>query len=163
MKSFFGFSILVLLAVSCGSRKINTDDLPQDIALKPARQKLTDSSSVVKKEEYDPGNEKKMQDLREEIDKLIASEICSDPSEWRISPLGAKPCGGPAKYIAYPKSKESEILSKIQKYTELQTAYNKAKNLVSDCKIVPPPSGIECKNGYAVLIQSGPSGNPEAK
>ncbi len=162
MKSVFVFFIFILLFASCGIKKSERENLPKDIAL---RQKpVSDSITVVKKEEFDPGAAKKMQDLREEIESLIASETCTDISQWRISPLGAKPCGGPTKYIAYPKSKESEILSKIKDYTTLQTAYNKAHNLTSDCIIVLPPSGIKCENGYAVLVQSKPASNsPKAE
>ena len=156
MKSFFCFLIFAVLCVSCGAKKINSDDLPKDISLKPERTKNTDSTLVAEPEKFDPGSAKKMQDLREQIEELIASETCDDITKWRISPLGAKPCGGPAKYIAYPKSKESEILSKVKEYTELQSAYNKANGLMSDCALVPPPAGIQCENGKVVLVRSAP-------
>ncbi|MGC4130030.1 MAG: hypothetical protein QM564_10875 [Bergeyella sp.] len=158
MKLVFTSIIFVLAVISCGSR-INPDDLPKDIALKPEKPKISDSTATEK--DFDAGLPKKMQELRDEIEELVSSVSCDDASQWRISPLGSKPCGGPARYIAYPKSKEKEILPKIKTYTELQTAYNKTNNLVSDCAVVLPPSGIKCENGNAVLYRNSGTENPE--
>lgn len=157
MKSIFGILVMSALLYSCGAKRMHADDLPKDISEKPAHVHTSENINTDQNEIFDPNDEKKMQDLLNEIDALIVAETCSNAADWRISPLGAKPCGGPSKYIAYPKAKESEILPKIQQYNALQNAYNKANNLNSDCAIVPPPTGIECENGRAILIQSKPN------
>ncbi len=137
--------ILVVLAFvalfSCKAKKNIEQNLPKDAALKPV---------------YANSNEKEMENLQAlklEIDSLIDSETCNNSADWRISPLGSKSCGGPATYIAYPIKLENVILPKIQEYTRRSSAYGRKKGLVSDCAIVPPPAGIRCENGKAVLVK----------
>lgn len=142
--------IFVAFLFSCTSTSINTDDLPKDVALKPQNENPNPDNSNPSTLAHDI-TEKTLQDLRTEIEDIINSESCADASQWRISPLGSKPCGGPVRYIAYPKSKENQILSKIQAYNAGQSAYNKAKGLTSDCSVPATPTGIICKNNVAVL------------
>ncbi|MPN29835.1 hypothetical protein SDC9_177288 [bioreactor metagenome] len=54
------------------------------------------------------------------------------------------------------------MLPKIKNFTDAQSAFNKKYGLVSDCVVVPAPSGIRCENGKAVLI-SGNSGDGEVQ
>jgi hypothetical protein len=86
------------------------------------------------------------------IDSLAQSETCSNVADFAFTAIGAKPCGGPSSYIAYPKKVEAEILPQIQKFTTMQSAFNKKYNLMSDCALVPEPTGIACENGKAVLV-----------
>ncbi len=144
MKKVFCVAILVLIVVSCGTRSQADEEetLPKDIALKPER---TD----------DPEPDRRaMAELMRNIDSLIATESCTDALAWRISAIGAKPCGGPSSFVAYPISREDEILPKIQQLTALQSAFNRKYNMMSDCAVVPAPSGVRCENGKAVLVGS---------
>lgn len=93
-----------------------------------------------------------MEALRSEIFALTEKEHCTDPKQWRISPLGSKACGGPEAYIAYPIKLENEILPKIKEYNALQSAFNRKYKVVSDCAMVMPPTEIKCENGKAVLV-----------
>ena len=148
MKNLLIIGIAVATLFSCKAKKSaeNPDNLPKDISMKPEnnlsqqddRQALT---ALVK-----------------EIETITAGENCTDPAAWKFSAIGAKPCGGPASYIAYPVSLEDQMLLKIQHFTAMQSAFNKKYNLVSDCAMVMPPSGIKCENGKAVLV----SGNSAA-
>lgn len=151
MKNFLLFFVAIASLSACKSNpKANLslgqqDLLPKDVALKPK----TEYSQQKK-------DEASLERMREEIKSLINKENCKDASRWRTSPMGAKACGGPAEYIAYPIKIESQILPKIKEYTEAQTAYNKKYGIVSDCMMVMPPSEIGCERGKPILKNRNP-------
>lgn len=97
--------------------------------------------------------EEELRQLHSEITALANSVPCTDPSQWAITPLGSKACGGPVSYIAYPEGSLSQnFLSLVEHYTEAQRAFNKKYGLISDCMYVMSPSGIRCENNRAVFI-----------
>lgn len=142
MKKFSILAVSLLMFAACKSKKnVKVDDtLPKHISQKESR-----PVSQTKDREH-------LESLREEIEKIIASETCTNTDEWRISPFGSKPCGGPSSYIAYPKNHEEELLPKISEYNAQSSAFNQKYGLMSDCAVVPAPSGIRCENGKAVLV-----------
>lgn len=144
-----GFAILSLSACKNRSSVENTDTLPKDIALKP-------DNNISQQTERE-----QLATLIKEIESLAQSVPCTDASEWKYTAIGAKPCGGPSSYIAYPIKLETEILQKVQVFTEKQSAFNTKYGLISDCMLVLPPSGIRCEDNKAILIQesSGVSAN----
>ncbi len=90
--------------------------------------------------------------LREEILTLASSQNCINAEEWNFTPMGHKPCGGPASYIAYSRKIDVDrFLELVKSYTELQAEYNKQNNLVSDCALTPRPTGVVCENSKPVL------------
>ncbi len=121
------------------------ETLPKDVALKPDNNLLQQS------------DREKLSAMIKEIESEIGKEKCTDETLWRISPIGSKPCGGPSSFIAYPVKIENEILLKIKNFTDAQSAFNKKYGLVSDCAVVPAPSGIRCEGGKLVLIGSNSS------
>lgn len=142
MKNLLILSLALLSLASCKSKKSaeSAENLPKDIALKP-------ENNLSQQNDRDELSKK-----IKEITLIIAAEPCIDPTEWKFTAIGAKPCGGPSSYIAYPAKLESEILPKIQNFTAMQSAFNKKYNLMSDCAMVMPPSGIKCQNGKTVLL-----------
>ena len=144
MKHLIYIPLVVFTLFSCKAKKADKDPetLPKDIALKPENNYS---------QQFD---RERLAVLVKEIDSLAGSEICTDASEWRSSPIGAKPCGGPSSYIAYPIKMEDEILAKIKEFTAQQDAFNKKYQLMSDCAKVPPPAGNRSENGKAVLVKS---------
>jgi hypothetical protein len=38
-----------------------------------------------------------------EINQLATSQNCTNASDWKFTPIGSKPCGGPMSYIAYSR------------------------------------------------------------
>jgi len=144
MKHLIYIPLVIFTLFSCKAKKADKEPetLPKDIALKPEN----NYSQQLDRE--------RLAVLVKEIDSLAGSEVCTDAAEWRSSPIGAKPCGGPSSYIAYPIKMEDEILAKIKEFTAQQDAFNKKYQLMSDCAMVPPPAGIRCENGKAVLIKS---------
>lgn len=134
------FAILSLSACKNRSSVENTDTLPKDIALKP-------DNNISQQTERE-----QLANLVKEIESLAQSVPCTDASEWKFTAIGAKPCGGPSSYIAYPVKFEEEILQKVQVFTEKQSSFNKKYNLISDCMMVMPPEGIRCENNKAILV-----------
>ncbi|MCS3531551.1 hypothetical protein [Chryseobacterium sp. JUb7] len=132
----------VLFLASCSSTKNNNTNLPKDIAERPA-----DENS----QKYDAAQ---LDKLKAAIETEIAKEKCSDANEWTFAPMGAKACGGPQLYIAYPKKNEAAILPKINDYTEKVKAFNEKYKVMSDCMVVTPPASIKCVNGKAELVNS---------
>ncbi|MGZ5264616.1 MAG: hypothetical protein ACXWBY_04675 [Kaistella sp.] len=143
MKNLLIISIALLSLASCKAKKSveNADTLPKDISLKP-------ENNMSQQED-----QQALSALIKEIDAIIATEPCADPAEWKFSAIGAKPCGGPSSYVAYPVKLEDEILPRIERFTAMQSAFNTKYNLMSDCAMVMPPSEIRCENGKAVLVR----------
>ncbi|WP_370900013.1 hypothetical protein [Chryseobacterium gossypii] len=129
-----------LALISCNSAKNASLNLPKDISERPA-----DESS----QKYD---EAQLDKLKASILSEIAKEKCTDAQEWTFAPMGAKSCGGPQMYIAYPKKLEATILPKINDYTEKVKAFNEKYKITSDCMLVVPPAAVKCSKEKAVLV-----------
>lgn len=144
MKYFLIVALSSLSLIACKTKNDAEakENLPKDIALKP-------ENNLSQQQDKDH-----LTKLIKEIEAAIQKETCTDANDWIFAPIGSKPCGGPSSYIAYPKKMEAQILPEIEKFTEMQTAFNKKYQLISDCMIIAPPTGIECVDGKAVL-QSG--------
>ncbi|MCF6213705.1 MAG: hypothetical protein L3J45_06735 [Flavobacteriaceae bacterium] len=94
-----------------------------------------------------------LDDLYLDIQTLANSEPCSNPEDWAFTAIGAKACGGPAGYIAYPLSIDTvSFLDLVTHYTKEQEKYNIKWGVFSDCSVAQPPSGIECLNGEPTFI-----------
>lgn len=142
MKNFLLIASSILLLSGCTSKKsLDVDTLPKDIALKP-------DNLILQQEE-----KQAMSALIKEIDSRIQTVTCDDAADWEFTAIGAKPCGGPSSYIAYPKNLAAEILPQVAELTAKQMAFNKKYGMMSDCDFVPEPTGIECREGKAVLIR----------
>lgn len=150
MKQLIFVAALVLSGTACKSKKVVDDPstLPKDISLKPDKNFQNEQDT------------RTLAEMRDKINQLANSETCTDENDWRISPVGSKACGGPAAYIAYPKSKEDSIIPLIQNYTVEQSNFNKNYGIISDCMIVEPPTGLRCENGKVMLVgNSNPQQN----
>lgn len=94
-----------------------------------------------------------MVQLITEIYELSGTANCNSVDSWAITPIGHKPCGGAAAYIAYKTSVDKEcFLAKVQHFTEQSKKYTTKYGLVSDCTITPMPSSVKCENGKAVFV-----------
>ena len=135
-----GISILTLSACSAKKAAMDDDTLPKDISQKPHNHFTQEEEQV------------QMKNLIKEIDSIIATEICSDPNDWKFTAIGSKACGGPTSYIAYPIKLEAKILPKVIQFTSMQSDFNTKYSLMSDCAMVMPPVEIRCENGKAILV-----------
>ena len=129
-----------LLFVSCGSTKDVDANLPKDISERP----VDESSQKYEQAQLDQ--------LRASIESEVTKEKCTNAGEWAFAPMGAKACGGPQLYIAYPKKMEAAIQERINDYTEKVKAFNQKYGVISDCMMLNEPAGIKCINGKAELI-----------
>lgn len=143
-KSFIYTPLLLLCAtftlVSCNTSKNVNTNLPKDISERPA-----DEDS----QKYEQAQ---LDRLKASIESEASKEKCTAASEWTFAPMGAKACGGPQQYIAYPKKTETTILPRIEEYTQKVKAFNEKYNITSDCMLVMPPTSVKCINGKAQLI-----------
>ena len=132
----------VLFVASCSSTKNANINLPKDIAERP----VDENSQKYEQAQLDK--------LKASIESEASNEKCTDASEWTFAPMGAKACGGPQFYIAYPKKIEATLLNKINDYTEKVKAFNQKYQIMSDCMMINPPTSIKCVNGKAELVTS---------
>lgn len=143
-KSFIYTPLLALYTifatVSCNTSKNANTNLPKDISERPA-----DEDS----QKYEQAQ---LDKLKASIESEAFGEKCTNASEWTFAPMGAKACGGPQQYIAYPKKIETSFLPRIEEYTQKVKAFNEKYNIVSDCMMVMPPTSVKCINGKAQLI-----------
>ncbi|MDQ0067744.1 hypothetical protein [Chryseobacterium lathyri] len=145
MKINFIYTPLLVLCtmfalVSCNTSKNANTNLPKDISERPA-----DEDS----QKYEQAQ---LDKLKASIESETSKEKCTAASEWTFAPMGAKACGGPQQYIAYPKKTETTILPRIEEYTQKVKAFNEKYNITSDCMLVMPPTSVKCINGKAQLI-----------
>lgn len=91
--------------------------------------------------------------MSQEITALSTSITCTDASEWSITAVGSKACGGPSGYIAYSQQIDTvAFLDKVEEYTQANKVYNEENGIVSDCAIEPIPVGVVCSDGEAQLV-----------
>lgn len=132
-----------LSLASCNSAKnVDNSNLPKDISERPANE---DS------QKYDQAQ---LDKIKSSIETEISKEKCTNANDWAFAPMGAKACGGPQFYIAYPKKMEATILPKIEDYSEKVKAFNQKYKVMSDCMMVNPPTSIKCVNGKAELVNT---------
>ncbi|MDQ1097432.1 MULTISPECIES: hypothetical protein [Chryseobacterium] len=131
-----------LALTACTTTKNTDANLPKDISERPV-----DENS----QKYDQAQ---LDKLKASIQNEINKVDCTGSNEWTFSPIGAKACGGPQSYIAYPKKIEDEILPKINDYTEKVKAFNEKYKLISDCMMVMPPKSVKCVDGKPELVPS---------
>lgn len=142
MKYYLILAATILTLAACATKQASkTENLPKDISLKP-------ENNLAQQQDREM-----LSAMMKDIEAQIARVTCTDASKWKFTPIGAKACGGPSAYIAYPTEFEDELLPRIETYTQMQRAFNMKYQLMSDCRMVLPPSGITCENGKAVLAE----------
>ena len=88
------------------------------------------------------------------IQSIASSVPCADSNDWDIIGYGAKPCGGPWGFLAYPTVSidVEDFLQQVENYKKMNESFNARWGLGSDCSVPAQPSGVECENGKAVLV-----------
>ncbi len=132
--------ILVISVMGCKNQSaVDPELLPKDISEKPIIEdpKIRDQDNL--------------NTIKNQIEDQISHYVCDDPKQWKVSPFGVKPCGGPTSYIAFPLSIEDTINAMIKVYNEKQAAFNKKYDILSDCGVTPAPKSIYCRDGKAMI------------
>ena len=97
-------------------------------------------------------DEQELSKLRSELQKISDGVVCDNAADWRIVPIGAKPCGGANSFIAYSvKIDTVEFLKKVDNYNNKQKAFNVKWGMTSDCAVIVGPKSITCENGKPKL------------
>jgi len=93
--------------------------------------------------------------LRAEVMRLIRDTAADNVQQCLVLPLGHKPCGGPAEYVAVSiKGKdEGSLLQKISAYNQAAEADNLRKGLMSNCAVEDKPA-VQLVNGKCVLVSA---------
>ncbi len=93
-----------------------------------------------------------LKQLAEELYQLSGSSSCTNRDNWKIAPMGAKPCGGPSGYIAYKSTiDEACFLIKLAYYNDQVAVYNQKYQLLSDCSVPAQPKAVVCENNKPVF------------
>ncbi|MGB5420091.1 hypothetical protein [Algibacter sp.] len=91
--------------------------------------------------------------LRLDIEALAITSICNEETECKYLPFGSKPCGGPAGYLIYSTSIDTEKIEMlVLNYKQKSDEFNTKWGLMSDCSIVNPPTSIICENNACVAV-----------
>lgn len=90
----------------------------------------------------------RLRQLEQEILAFIQDKACTGDRVCGTIAFGAKPCGGPWKYLVYSlKAADVATLEqKVKGYNELNGSINKRQGLSSDCALVVPPA-VSCQDG----------------
>jgi len=80
------------------------------------------------------------------IQALVGKAECSDDSQCKVLPIGAKACGGPASYLAWSTATpgSAELPALAERYRAEQQASNTSSGRISTCSIVPEPQ-VACR------------------
>jgi hypothetical protein len=92
--------------------------------------------------------------LRESIARQVGSATCSSPAVCRAIAMGAKPCGGPRRYLVYSvEATDSARLARdVAQFTEAEVRMNKEKGMMSDCSMVVRPQ-VSCVSGRCAALR----------
>ena len=90
-----------------------------------------------------------------QITGLIGKAACTSDKQCQVLPVGARPCGGPASYLAWSSAATSgaDLQALADRYRSEQQAGNARSGMVSDCRAIAPPAAA-CRAGACQLIDA---------
>lgn len=94
---------------------------------------------------------KKVLPLDREVKAIIGDAVCASDNECRLIGYGAKPCGGPGRYLPY-SIKSTNVVSleeKVKEFNALGRELNLRAGIASDCMLTPKPR-VSCIEGRCV-------------
>lgn len=130
---------LLLVIIGCSRRAFDHTD--------PCitQQTITDTSSRAQDSLF-------LSKLFKEIYDISGAANCQPADQWKVTPIGAKPCGGPMAYLPYKATiDETCLLKKVSFYTQQTQLFTNKYSILSDCAVVPYPTSVTCENGKAVV------------
>jgi hypothetical protein len=109
----------------------------------------SESITAISTKEFD-------QDLLRRLSEAVyfesGSNSCQSDDMWGIAGFGAKPCGGPAGYIAYKKPNEQCFLKVLERYNQQSQLFNLKYQIISNCLVEPAPKSVVCEDGKPILL-----------
>lgn len=78
------------------------------------------------------------------VRQQLRTAHASSPEQCKVVPVGAKPCGGPERYMVYSTQTTNEdvLLQLVSVYNNKRAAENERDGMVSDCQVVPQPAVV---------------------
>ena len=149
--------LATLLLVACQQGKASNSSEAERLVPPPVVEPIDPASNPVaamKARKQQMSVETDLGTLRAEIMALIGEARADNVQQCRVVAFGAKPCGGPASYIALSvKDKnEAQLMSLIGKYNAEMKAENDRLGRMSDCAVVPKPA-VVLENGVCTLTK----------
>ena len=94
----------------------------------------------------------KQDDLLAQIRALIGNASCTDGSQCRTLPIGARACGGPEGYLAYSTSSapEAELKALAERHKQERADFHAKSGALSNCRYMPDPGAV-CVAGTCQL------------
>ncbi len=94
----------------------------------------------------------KQGDLLAQIRALIGNASCTDGSQCRTLPIGARACGGPEGYLAYSTSSapEAELKALAERHKQERADFHAKSGMMSNCRFMPDPGAV-CVAGTCQL------------
>jgi hypothetical protein len=88
----------------------------------------------------------------QQIRTLIGNPACTDTSQCRSLPLGARACGGPQGYLAWSTAQTdgAAVTALAERYKAQRQVEIKEKGEMSDCRFLSDP-GATCVAGTCQL------------
>ena len=86
------------------------------------------------------------------IEAEVGDAACTSSAQCRTLPIGAKACGGPARWMAWSTTtgRADQLLAWSAQLADLQRRRFEATGMMSTCSIVPDPGAV-CQAGRCVL------------
>ncbi len=89
-----------------------------------------------------------IQSKESEVRSLVVAEGCTDVSQCKSAPLGARACGGPRDYVVYcsATTDEDRLLRELSQLQRSEEQYNQQCGVMSICIFTAEPQ-VELVNG----------------
>ena len=83
----------------------------------------------------------RLKELGRAVEQEIGTPTANEPSQCKLIAFGAKPCGGPARYLVYSteKTNESRLKQLVREFNGLAKKINEERKMMSDCMFVTEP------------------------
>jgi hypothetical protein len=96
-------------------------------------------------------------DLPAQMRAQIGTAACTDSSQCKTVPLGARACGGPEGYLAYSTAATpaAPLLALAERYAQQRRAEQAASGMMSTCQMAIDP-GAACQANVCRL-RTGPA------
>lgn len=99
-----------------------------------------------------------VQSLENEARSLAVAGGCTDASQCKSAPVGAKACGGPRDYLVYCSATTDgdALLKTLSRLQQREQQYNDRCGIVSTCIFLAEPQ-VELVNGVCQKAEPGPT------
>lgn len=98
---------------------------------------------------------RRLSGMKEILDRLLKTSLsCNNQANCIALPYGAKPCGGPGKYVAASRTSENFplLVPCLCIFNSFQDLVNRRYNYESDCSFVTKPE-VECLEGHCKIVE----------